>query len=315
MMDELQGELPSTAAELARIPGIGPYTSAAVASIAFGQAAAAVDGNVMRVMARLRTIPGTPKDRSFVVAVGAMAQAVLDTQRPGDFNQAVMELGATVCKPAAPLCGECPVASVCAARRGALAGGAAVTTYPGKAEAVKKRLAVEAACVLCVCAAKGAVESAASAGKAVVRQKRSHVLLLKRPAKGLLAGMWQVPTAVLAENVSKAAITKALLRSVRELQLDGSISEDLEAGVRSARACGTVQHHFTHISLTTHVFQCSATFPAEQVQALRRACAQSDRMKLVPWAEVHSEGASTLTLKILEASGRSVLTAFASKSK
>lgn len=308
VVEELQGKLPESAAELAKIPGIGPYTSAAIASIAFGQANAAVDGNVMRVMARLRTIPGTPKDRAFVVAVGAAAQGVLDAARPGDFNQAVMELGATVCKPAAPLCGDCPVAEVCAARRGEDAGGAAVTSYPGKAEAVKKRLAVEAACVLRVHADEGAA-------KGTAQHKRGHALLLKRPDKGLLAGMWQVPTAPLGDKANKAAVRDALQGALGQLGLEAPLAEDLSAAVRAAPACGTVQHQFTHISLTTHVSQCSVRLSAQRLRALRQACEGSESMKLVPWAEVQTEGASTLTMKVLEASGRSVMTAFAGKKK
>ena len=92
-MDSLSGDMPRTAADLSKIPGIGPYTSAAIASIAFGEPAAAVDGNVMRVMARLFTLPGNPKEKAFVASVTAAATSTLDSQRPGDFNQAVMELG------------------------------------------------------------------------------------------------------------------------------------------------------------------------------------------------------------------------------
>jgi adenine-specific DNA glycosylase len=93
VVSDLAGELPCTAAELAKIPGIGPYTSAAIASIAFDEAAAAVDGNVMRVMARLFKLAGNPKEKVLVDSVGKAASRLLDPGRPGDFNQAVMELG------------------------------------------------------------------------------------------------------------------------------------------------------------------------------------------------------------------------------
>jgi A/G-specific adenine glycosylase len=94
VVNDLDGKLPETAAQLAKIPGIGPYTSAAVASIAFNEAIAAVDGNVHRVMARLFAIPGTVKEKAFCDAVGAAAGSLLCHSKPGDFNQAVMELGA-----------------------------------------------------------------------------------------------------------------------------------------------------------------------------------------------------------------------------
>jgi A/G-specific adenine glycosylase len=97
VVNNMSGRLPSSATELTKIPGIGPYTSAAIASIAFGETAAAVDGNVMRVMARLFTLPGNPKEKAFVAAVTAAAVSTLDPVRPGDFNQALMELGARLC--------------------------------------------------------------------------------------------------------------------------------------------------------------------------------------------------------------------------
>jgi A/G-specific adenine glycosylase len=87
VVESLNGVMPSTTAELLKIPGIGPYTSAAVASIAFRQPAAAVDGNVMRVMSRLLTIPGTNKEKAFLKAVDLAAGGLLHQTRPGDWNQ------------------------------------------------------------------------------------------------------------------------------------------------------------------------------------------------------------------------------------
>ena len=105
------GALPPTAAELRSLPGIGPYTAAAVASIAFGEAVPAVDGNVRRVVARLFDLP----DPS-AAEVRDRAAGLMDTARPGDFNEAMMELGATVCTPRSPSCGACPLATGCRAR-------------------------------------------------------------------------------------------------------------------------------------------------------------------------------------------------------
>lgn len=87
VVERFGGRFPATAAELQEIPGVGPYTSAAVASIAFGEATAAVDGNVHRVMARLLTIPGATTERAFQAAVTAAAGELLDASRPGDWNQ------------------------------------------------------------------------------------------------------------------------------------------------------------------------------------------------------------------------------------
>ncbi len=110
-----QGEFPNTAEALRELPGIGRYTANAVASIAFGEPVAVVDGNVKRVLERVFSAqfaaPAKKEERYWEIA-----GLLLDKRRPGDFNQAMMELGATVCLPAQPLCASCPVTSLCAAR-------------------------------------------------------------------------------------------------------------------------------------------------------------------------------------------------------
>jgi A/G-specific adenine glycosylase len=107
---ERLGEFPSIAAAWRELPGIGRYTSAAIASIAFGQPVAVVDGNVERVLQRISgdRLPGEK--------VWIAAEEVLDRERPGDFNQAMMELGATVCTPRSPACLTCPVMDLCVTR-------------------------------------------------------------------------------------------------------------------------------------------------------------------------------------------------------
>ena len=162
------GGFPRTAQELKRLSGFGDYTSGAVASIAFGERAAAVDGNVLRVWARMERVGESIKMPS---VRRACAQAVLDAMPedcdPGSYTQALMELGATVCTPRSPKCGKCPVQAHCGAYAAE-----EVEDYP-IAEA-KMAKAVEEFDVHLI------VEN----GKALVRQ---------RPAKGLLAGMWEFP--------------------------------------------------------------------------------------------------------------------------
>ena len=114
---EHAGVLPRTASALQRLPGIGPYTAAAVASIAFGEATPAIDGNVQRVLARLHAVEGVPREQPARGRLAELAAALIDPDRPGDFNQALMELGATVCRAAAPECARCPLRSGCRARR------------------------------------------------------------------------------------------------------------------------------------------------------------------------------------------------------
>jgi A/G-specific adenine glycosylase len=110
------GRLPDTRDGLAELPGVGRYTAAAVASIAFGEPVAAVDGNVERVVARLIALPDDPARAAARRRVEEVARALVGARRPGDVNQALMELGATVCRPVAPACERCPLAAGCTAR-------------------------------------------------------------------------------------------------------------------------------------------------------------------------------------------------------
>jgi A/G-specific adenine glycosylase len=115
VLAEHGGEIPKTAAALSRLPGVGVYTAAAVASIAFGEPVAAVDGNVERVLTRYfghEPVPGVARSGELRRA----AEQLVDPERPGDFNQAMMELGATVCLPKQPMCLACPVREGCATR-------------------------------------------------------------------------------------------------------------------------------------------------------------------------------------------------------
>ncbi len=112
-------DAPPTSAWLRDLPGIGPYTAAAVASIAGGEAVAAVDGNIRRVLARLFLVPGAPGEASFEREIRRLADRLMAADgavSPGDWNQALMELGALVCRPSAPDCAGCPLADGCRAR-------------------------------------------------------------------------------------------------------------------------------------------------------------------------------------------------------
>ena len=105
-----RGAFPSTAAGLRQLPGIGAYTSAAIAAIAFGEKVAAVDTNVARVIARLNGLKRPARGE-----IERLALAMMPDDRPGDFLQAMMDLGATICRPQAPRCGSCPLRSLCVA--------------------------------------------------------------------------------------------------------------------------------------------------------------------------------------------------------
>jgi A/G-specific adenine glycosylase len=115
VVEEYGGELPSTSVGLRRLPGIGNYTSAAIASIAFDEPIAVVDGNVERVLLRVLGLPETP-GAQMAEFLNGVANSLVPHQNPGDHNQAMMELGATICLPRSPRCSECPVFNVCRTR-------------------------------------------------------------------------------------------------------------------------------------------------------------------------------------------------------
>ncbi len=115
LVQEHGGTLPATAADLLRLPGIGTYTSAAIASIAYGERIAVVDGNVERVLLRVLGRPETP-GAAAAEQLNAVAQSLVPSRGAGDHNQAMMELGATVCLPRGPLCSACPVFDLCRTR-------------------------------------------------------------------------------------------------------------------------------------------------------------------------------------------------------
>ncbi|MEB2312102.1 MAG: A/G-specific adenine glycosylase [Sorangiineae bacterium] len=110
------GRVPSEVRELTRLPGIGPYSAGAIASIAYERRVPLIDGNVVRVLTRLYALPGDPKRAPLARELAARAAALVPAERPGDFNQALMELGATVCVPRAPRCEACPLAKLCLGR-------------------------------------------------------------------------------------------------------------------------------------------------------------------------------------------------------
>ncbi|MCA3554584.1 A/G-specific adenine glycosylase [Aestuariivirga sp.] len=197
------GKFPATEAELRGLPGIGPYTAGAIAAIAFGGRHAAVDGNVERVISRIYAI-GTPLPDS-KPEIRARAQALVPEQRAGDFAQAMMDLGATVCTPRDPKCLICPWAEHCRGRSAGLASSLPRRT-PKKAVPTRRGVA------FWIARADGAV------------------LLRRRPEKGLLGAMMEVPSTEWAAKVTKPEAQAPLSAAWRRLP-------------------GMVEHTFTHFHL------------------------------------------------------------------
>lgn len=172
------GELPADYDKLLALPGIGEYTAGAIASIAFGLPVPAVDGNVLRVAARLDNEFTPITDAKYKRRVRGQFAALLPEDRPGDLNQALMELGAMVCLPnGAPLCAHCPLAALCLAHAGGTE-----TAFPMRAP--KKQRPIERRTVFLL-------------------WKDGRIALRKRPNRGLLAGMWEFPNVLEGEDAEQ----------------------------------------------------------------------------------------------------------------
>lgn len=166
---ELGGTIPTREAELRKLPGIGAYTAAAIASIAFAERCAAVDGNLVRVLARLFALPGRADDPALVQTVRARAQLLVHCRQPGDINQALMDVGATLCRPESPACPDCPLRRFCRAFR---EGNPAA--YPGKkTRTARKSLRIAFAWI----------------------EQQGTLVLEQRPLEGLWPGLWELPSA------------------------------------------------------------------------------------------------------------------------
>jgi A/G-specific adenine glycosylase len=213
------GCFPDRVEELAKLPGIGAYTAGAIAAIAFGRRAAVVDGNVERVVARLEAIATPLPDAK--PEIRAVVETLVPDERPGDFAQAMMDLGATICTPVKPACVLCPWMDVCASRRRGDA-----QTFPRKAPKREGRLRRGAAFV-------------------VVRAD-GCVLLRSRPPKGLLGGMTEVPTTEWSHDFDDGTALEHAPRLSR-------------ATPTWQRLPGVVTHVFTHFPLELVVY--TATLP------------------------------------------------------
>ena len=168
IMEDFGGAFPHTYEDIRALPGVGDYTAGAISSIAFGLPQPAVDGNVLRVVSRLTADPSDVTKPEAKKAVTGALRSVMPLDCPGDFNQALMELGATVCLPnGAPLCDRCPARDLCAAHRAGQE-----TAFPVKPP--KKGRRVEEREVYIIF-------------------NKGRVALRKRPDKGLLAGLWEYP--------------------------------------------------------------------------------------------------------------------------
>lgn len=218
VVEEHGGRLPDTREALLALPGIGPYTVGAILSLAFGQDAAVLDGNVRRVLARLLAIDDSPREAETRQRMWALAETLLPPGQAGRFNEAMMDLGATVCTPRSPHCGVCPLNGLCEAfARGNPEG------YPPS----RRR--------------KPTPHYNVSAG---VIWKKGKVLIAQRPLDGLLGGLWEFPG---GKQQDGETLRECLKRELRE---------ELDIEVEVGEQIIVVQHAFTHFRITVYAFEC-----------------------------------------------------------
>jgi A/G-specific adenine glycosylase len=226
------GQFPTTADALQALPGIGRYTAGAIASIAFDQRAPVLDGNVIRVFARLTDLAADVTQPAVKADLWQLAEAWLPSERVGDYNQALMELGRTVCKPRRPLCSQCPLREDCRA----FAQGTQAQRPVKKARATTPHYDVAAG---------------------IIWNGRGELLIAQRPLDGLLGGLWEFPGG------------KQEPGETLETCLGRELMEELGITVEVGDLFTVVQHAFTHFKITLHAFTCRHVDGAPQAIGVR----------------------------------------------
>ena len=215
------GRLPSTVEELRSLPGIGPYTAGAIASIAYNVPAPIVDGNVIRVLSRLFALRGDPKKAPLKNRLWELAAELIPPAHASEFNPALMELGATICTPANPKCAVCPVAEACEARR----------------QGIQDQLPETAA--------RPTVTPVQMVAALVWRGERV-LIVQRRDDENRWAGMWQFPN---TEVRSGEPAADAVRRAVRE-----TVGLEVAPGPQAT----VVRHSVTRYRISLEVYHCTA---------------------------------------------------------
>jgi len=224
------GQLPGDVRNLRKLPGIGRYTAGAIASIAFGLDQPALDGNIRRVLSRLFDVAEDIRSSGGERRLWELAEQYLPPGRAGDYNQALMDIGATLCTPRAPDCLHCPLADHCQAR---------ALGVQEQRPVVKPRPAIPHYTVT------AAVIACPVAQPSDHQQDGPLYLIAQRPAHGLLGGLWEFP----GGKVQEGEDLPACLR--RE------ICEELGAEIEVGEPLGVYRHAFTHFRITLHAFRCT----------------------------------------------------------
>lgn len=224
VVDELGGQFPSTYDNLLNLPGVGPYTAAAISSIAFDQPRAVLDGNVIRVLSRLTSFSDDVSLSSSKSSLQKLANQLLDKECPGSHNEGLMELGALVCAPANPDCQNCPVSAFCS---GFAAGNQ--TSFPVK-RAAKKTPHFDIAV-------------------GVIEDEMGRIYVQKRREDGMLGGLWEFPG-------GKKEASESLQETCRR-----EVWEETGMKVKVGKHIASINHSYSHFRITLHAFLCAQTAP------------------------------------------------------
>ncbi len=225
VMQRWGGQMPRRAADLQTLKGIGRYTAGAIASIAFGEATPVLDGNAMRVLTRLTDYAGDVTRSASKNELWQLAATLVPDSRPGDYNQALMELGQQICTPAKPACLLCPLAAHCLAwQRG---------TQPERPVQSPRPRTPHYDVVAGVIWQNGQIEA------------NERFLIAQRPLHGLLGGLWEFPG---GKQEPGETLPEALRREIQEeLAIEIAVGEHLTS----------IKHAYTHFRITLHAFQAT----------------------------------------------------------
>lgn len=219
VVNDYNGKFPSNLKSLSSLPGIGPYTSAAIASIAFGADTPAIDGNIRRVLARFFNVAEEIRTTQAERKLHALAATNLPTGQAGDYNQALMELGAVICTPKTPSCKMCPIKEHCQAYQLGVQDQRPILHKKPDIPHIQVTAAV------------------------ITRDNR--VLIARRPDHGLLGGLWEFPGGKLEDGEDLSTC------------LQREIMEELGAEILVGELFGSYEHAYTHFRITLHAFICS----------------------------------------------------------
>lgn len=218
VVNEFDGKIPANWDDIKKLKGVGPYTASAILSISFSEPHAVVDGNVIRVLSRYAGIEDDVRSTKTKNSIQELADELLDHERPGDFNQAVMELGATICTPSNPDCESCPINTNCVAYK-------TVKTdeIPYKSPAKKR--------------------PHHQIGVGIIKDG-DRVLIALRPDDAMLGGLWEFPG---GKQKADEEIQKTVIRE---------LDEELGVEVNITKPFMKLDHAYSHFKITLHAYIC-----------------------------------------------------------